>query len=75
MKILNVVFGVTISCSVVRGCTNFTGNIKARNHLAYVGMDRNAEDGSWGKRNVKDWSELHEKRFRDGLLFIKKAIS
>ena len=50
MKILNVVFGVTIPCNLVRGCTIFTGNIKARNHFADVGMDKNAEDGSWGNR-------------------------
>jgi len=48
VKILNVVFGVSISCSVVLGCTNFTGNMKAKNYFADVGMDRKAEDGSWG---------------------------
>ena len=50
MKILNVVFGVTIPFSLVRGCTIFTAIMKARNHFADVGMDKNAEDGSWGNR-------------------------
>ena len=58
MKILVVVFGVTIPCSLVHCYTIFTGNTNARNHFAGVGIDRNAEDGSWGKQNVKDWTEL-----------------
>jgi hypothetical protein len=34
---------VTIPCSLVRGCTIFTRNMKKINHFAEVGMDRNAE--------------------------------
>jgi hypothetical protein len=41
-----MVLGVTIPCIAVRGFTIFTGNMKARNHFADVGTDRNSEDGS-----------------------------